>query len=57
MIDGNCHLNRPIGDQITNSGLFSTTEIVKFNFGMFNRHGFFDDHIYGWATKEKTTKE
>lgn len=52
---GNCYLNRPIGDQIQDSKLFTDVEIVKFNprftqfmMGVGTLISF---EVYGWATK------
>ena len=54
-LSGNCHLNRPIGEQIKNSALFSSTDIVEFSpiFKQFMMGipKLLRFEIYGWATK------
>ena len=52
---GNCHLNRPIAEQVKNSGLFTKTEVVefnpKFNEFMMGVDKLIGHEIYGWAAK------
>ena len=52
---GNCHLNRPLGETIKKSKLFSEVEIVyfhpKFSTSMMGLTALINDQIYGWATK------